>query len=97
MTKTWAFIGLLVLGLAIHDVKAAEDKAPEDLKPDTVEADLGASRYDFDKGFLEKKIVFTAHPFIAIKISPNKRNLQILFDAFPYLPIWSIIIAQIIQ
>jgi len=44
MTKTWAFIGLLVLGLAIHDVKAAEDKAPEDLKPDTVEADLGASR-----------------------------------------------------
>ena len=56
MTKTWAFIGLLVLGLAIHDVKAAEDKAPEDLKPDTVEADLGASRYDFDKGFLEKKL-----------------------------------------
>jgi len=44
MTKTWAFIGLLVLGLAIHDVTAAEDKAPEDLKPDTVEADLGASR-----------------------------------------------------
>lgn len=43
MTKTWAFIGLLVLGLAIQDVKA-EDKAPEDLKPDTVEADLGASR-----------------------------------------------------
>ena len=97
MTKTWAFIGLLVLGLAIHDVKAAEDKAPEDLKPDTVEADLGASRYDFDKGFLEKKIVFTAHPCIAIKISPNKRNLQILFDDFPYLPIWSVIITQIFQ
>ena len=76
MTKTWAFIGLLVLGLAIHDVKAAEDKAPEDLKPDTVEADLGASRYDFDKGVLEKKIAFT-----------NKRILQILFDDFPYLPI----------
>ena len=59
MTKTWAFIGLLVLGLAIHDVKAAEDKAPEDLKPDTVEADLGASRYDFDNGFLEKKFALT--------------------------------------
>lgn len=86
MTKTWAFIGLLVLGLAIHDVKAAEDKAPEDLKPDTVEADLGASRYDFDKGVLEKKFAFT-----------NKRNLQILFDDFPYLPIWSIIITQIFQ
>jgi len=44
MTKTWAFIGLLVLGLAIQDVKAAEDKAPEDLKPDTADANLGASR-----------------------------------------------------
>ena len=40
MTKTWALIGLLVLGLAF--VKA--DKAPEDLKPDTVDANLGASK-----------------------------------------------------
>ena len=42
MIKTWAFVGLLVLGLAIQDAKA--DKAPEDLKPDTVEANLGASK-----------------------------------------------------
>ena len=56
MTKTWAFIGLLVLGLAIQDVKAAEDKAPEDLKPDTADANLGASRYDLDHYIMFREI-----------------------------------------